>query len=277
MILNNEQLKLLQIKETEILKEIDRLCRKHNIYYTLAYGTLIGAIRHKGFIPWDDDIDIFMTRDNFDKFISVINEMDKKFFYVDSFYNKHYGLRFGKVMMNGTIMQEQVTSKKVPCGIFVDLFVMEKTSLNKKEQIKQFNDYWALRRVSLRRSHYVIKKNPIHRFIFNVFGCLFKLIPTSYLNKKDNKIKLRFNDLKDYKWINFEIADKDFSQAIIDKDVFENYIDVDFDGNKFMIVKNYDALLVPAYGDYMQLPKEEDRRPIHTVERIDFGEDKWKF
>ena len=174
MILTNEQLRKLQLKETEILKEIDRLCRKHKIYYSLMYGTLIGALRHKGFIPWDDDIDILMTRDNFDKFLNVLNELDDKFFYIDSYTNKHYGLRFGKVMMKNTIMQEKITSKKVPCGIFIDIFVVEKTSLDEKKQIKQFNDYWTLRRICLRRSHYITKNNPISRFFFKLFEKLRK-------------------------------------------------------------------------------------------------------
>lgn len=274
MILTNEQLRKLQLKETEILKEIDRLCRKHKIYYSLMYGTLIGAIRHKGFIPWDDDIDILMTRDNFDKFLSVLNELDDKFFYIDSYTNKHYGLRFGKVMMKNTIMQEKITSKKVPCGIFIDIFVVEKTSLDEKKQIKQFNDYWTLRRICLRRSHYITKNNPISRFIFNLMGCLFKLIPYRYLTKKDKEIKSRFNTLEDYKWINLELTEKDFSLAIIEKDVFIEYIDVDFEGNKFMVIKDYDKILIPTYGDYMQLPSEEDRNPHHYVENIDFGETK---
>ena len=274
MLLNDEQLNKLKENELEIMIEIDRLCRKHNIKYSLAFGTLIGAIRHKGFIPWDDDLDIIMTRDEFEKFKKVLPELDEKYFYVDAKISKPYGLLFGKIMKKNTLMAEISTPRSVPSGFFVDIFVAEKTSLNQDEQLAQFNKFWTLRRMLLRRQLYNFKNGAFSRFLYKVSGIILKIIPKKTFIKKDEKNCLKFADLEDYKWITFEITDKVFEQAVYDKDTFENYTDVDFEGHKFMAVKDYDKLLTIQYGDYMALPPEKDRVPHHFVEAIDFGEEK---
>ena len=273
MIVSDEQFALLKQKELQIMIEIDRVCRKHDIKYSLAFGTLIGAIRHKGFIPWDDDIDVFMTRDNYDKFKEVIKtDLDDKMFFIDRSNNKHFGLLFGKMMLKNTLMSEVTTPKRVPSGIFVDIFVVEKTSLDEKEQRNQFNKYWTLRRIFLRRCFYMFKESFVAKLMYRVSGCLCHLLPSKLLDKKDAKNKLKFKNLQKFKWILCEVDDKKFENAIYDRSVFENYIDAEFEGKKFMVIKDYDFLLRSIYGDYMELPPVESRSPQHVVRALDLGE-----
>ena len=116
--------RIVQIIELEIMKEIDRICKKHNIEYFAIGGTLLGSIRHKGFIPWDDDIDLGMSSENYDKFLSVVNnELDDKYLFHTWNDETQYALPISKVMMRGTHVVETF-SKHVLAnnGIWVDIF-----------------------------------------------------------------------------------------------------------------------------------------------------------
>ena len=124
---DKELLRALQLKELEIVDEIQRICEKHNIKWCLAYGTVLGAVRHKGFIPWDDDIDLYFVDDNYEKFLKAC-ETDlnrEKFFLQTMETDKNYPYPFGKIRMNGTCsMDEAYKDKKIHWGICVDLFKM---------------------------------------------------------------------------------------------------------------------------------------------------------
>lgn len=270
MLLNEEQTRKLKETELEILSEIDRICRKNNIQYSLAFGTLIGAIRHKGFIPWDDDIDICMTRDNLNKFKSVLaTDLDQKFFYIDHHINKHYGVMFGKVMKKDTLMAEVTTPRKVPSCIFVDVFVVDKTSLEQKKQLKQFKKIYLIRRLYLRWQFYVVKPSAFSRFLYRMAGIVLRLVPRKVFCKKYDKNCLRYTNEKDYAWILYGVTTS-FKGAIFKKEMFEEYTDIEFEGRKFMSVKHYDEMLTSQYGDYMKLPPENQRFPQHVVEDIKF-------
>ena len=270
VLLNEEQLAKLKEKELEILLEFDRICRKHDIKYSLTFGTLIGAVRHHGFIPWDDDIDVIMTRDNFNKFLSVVNdEINNKYYYVDLSTNKYYGLLFGKMMMKNTIMKEtSMLKSKAPFGIFIDIFTIEKTSKDAKKQLRQFKKYWRLRRIMLARAGFYSNK------LLYFAGLLLRIIPSSLLNKIDIKNKMKYSDEADGDCIILETDGHNIEQAIFDKYFFNDYIQIDFEGHSLMIFKNYDSFLRKIYGDYLALPPIEEQIPHHFVDKIDFGDNK---
>lgn len=278
--LTDEQFDKLKQRELEILVEIDRVCRKNNIEYSLAYGSLIGAYRHGGFIPWDDDIDIIMTRPNFDRFMEIYpTELDPKFFYVDSFNNKHYALRFGKVMIKNTTMVETITHKsKAPTGIFLDIFVAEQTSNDLKKRYKQFRKHVAIRRISLRRCNYVVKKSKFSRFVYHMSGVILKiLISARRLNKIDIKNKKKYYGTEDFKYyMMLERRNDDFATAVFPREWFEEYTDIKFEGKTFRAFTHGREILNiqynDQYGDFMNLPPEEKRHPQHTLEAFDLGE-----
>ena len=116
--------------ELDILIEIDRVCRENHIPYSLAWGTLIGAVRHKGFIPWDDDIDIMMERRYYDKFCKIVDgALGKNFVFVDYKRYEDYGLPFSKVAAKNTLMLEASSQyARIHHGVWVDIFPIDETS-----------------------------------------------------------------------------------------------------------------------------------------------------
>ena len=142
--LTNKELKKLQKIELELLIEFDRICNKHNLKYVLVGGTLIGAIRHKGFIPWDDDIDISMPRNDYNKFIEIQKkELNHNKYYFQSMEtNKNFGLPFGKLRRKDSIYCESTCPiARNEQGIWIDIFPIDKISDNK---ILAFLDFFKV-------------------------------------------------------------------------------------------------------------------------------------
>ena len=122
-------------KMLEILTEFDRVCKKHNLRYVLDSGTLLGAIRHKGFIPWDDDVDVAMLREDYDKFCAIANdELGEKYYFENTNMNKHFPNIFGKLFDTSTrYVQKSTAHLEVPQCIWLDIFPVDNVVLKKKK------------------------------------------------------------------------------------------------------------------------------------------------
>ena len=122
-MLTNNELKALHLIELELMEEVDRICRKNNIIYGIDGGTLLGAVRHGGFIPWDDDADVIMNRKEYDKFVSILsNELDQnKFYFQDINQTKGYRWGYGKLRRKNTefVRLNQEYMSKAFCWIFL--------------------------------------------------------------------------------------------------------------------------------------------------------------
>lgn len=123
----DDKLRQLQLSELEILKEFVRICEKHHLKYVLTGGTLLGAVRHGGFIPWDDDIDVAMLRADYDRFAQLCkDELGPKFFYQSPATDPYYFLTYAKIRKNGTeIYEERFRKAKFHKGIFIDIFPLD--------------------------------------------------------------------------------------------------------------------------------------------------------
>lgn len=123
----NEKLRKLQLCELEILKEFVRICERFSLRYYLTGGTLLGAIRHQGFIPWDDDIDVAMPREDYDRFAQIApQELDPQYFYQSPDTDPYYFLSFNKIRKNGTeIYEERFKNARFHKGIFIDIFPLD--------------------------------------------------------------------------------------------------------------------------------------------------------
>ena len=270
--IDKKTLKKLQSVQIEILDEIDRICKKYDIKYFLAGGSLLGAVRHKGFIPWDDDLDIAMLRDDYNKFIKAcFEELDSKYFLDCHLTNPDTHLAFAKVRKNNTTFDEEaIANLDVHKGIFVDIFPLDLENNNfKKCFIKGFFVRNMLETVFYKRKIYDLKtcRHPLFVRFFSVFSCnsLLKLadkIATSYKGKKKECVVSYYGAYS-------------IRKEFLDYDVLFPTKLVDFEGKKYPGVNNNDKYLTSLYGDYMQLPPKE-KRVNHSALFISFDEGKSK-
>lgn len=244
--------------EVEILSEIDRICKKYNLVYYLAYGTLIGAIRHKGFIPWDDDIDITMPRNDYNKLkkICLEGKLNEKFFYQDVDTDPEYYLTYAKIRKNNTLFDESDTRHlNIHRGIFVDVFPLDRV-----ERIDGFG--FKLKSIFLRNLSHVIfmKKNgaPAVSRLNKMMYMFFKHFKTSQLIKLYDWVIGRKQ--KGNYYVYWDCLDD--ANTV---DIYGEPIQIEFCGKLFNAPKGYDKILKKVYGDYMKLPPVEQRVNHNTA------------
>lgn len=256
---------LNEIKQIEIniLDQIVSVCEKYNLKYILAYGTLLGAIRHNGFIPWDDDIDIIMPRNDYNKLIEIWK--DDKYILVECMKNKDYIYPFAKVYDNDTILEETIVDNSTKLGIYVDIFPCDAIKGTKEESIKFFKKcelVEKMRLYSVNPYEKILnkdkKKNLGRKFIW---VCLRKIGPARF-SRYFTKIvqKYEFNDVS---YVGC-ICNRHYEKQIVPKELFEELIDVKFENKLYKAPKNYDLMLTRIYGDYMKLPPIEERHLAHA-------------
>ncbi len=245
-----------------ILVEFDRVCRKHRLRYSLTYGTLIGAVRHKGFIPWDDDIDVVMPRPDYEKFRTLAKngELCEHFLISDDRGKKAF-YPFIKVMDDRYGIKTW-SNREVPY-LFIDVFPLdgaptsEKAIQKKYRRRKFFNAMGALARWA------VPEKKPY--FLLRIIGFPFYLIGTLYGNARASN-KARENAAKD----DYDSCDKVavfvycYTKLVMDKAMFSDLTELSFENKSFYAISAYDEFLKKTYGNYMQLPPA-DKQVTHGL------------
>ncbi len=270
----------VQKVQLEMLLELDRICRKNDIKYQLFSGTLLGAIRHKGFIPWDDDIDVCMLRKDYEKFIECC-KTDLKSDYFLQYYksDKKSILQFAKLRKNNTIFTNATYQDSgMHNGIYIDIFPMDNVkpdTLMGKLQPKLFNLLYI---ISCSR----IKKRALHakffpnRCIRLIFYYILKIVPKSVLDMMMQKILCMYAK-EDTKYVNHLTngASKErLAKFIRERETFYNTELAEFEGYKFPVPSNYHDVLTRHYGDYMKLPPEDQRYPHHGIIEINLDTSK---
>lgn len=262
----------IQALEIEMLKEIDRICVENGIKYFLAGGTLLGAVRTGHVIPWDDDLDIGMLREDYDKFREACKtQLSDKFSYSSPFNGSGSHYTTEKIRLNSTYFSTRYSSKNVyPDGVFVDILVYDQTSNNKFFQKLQtlilaiLYDCIIVRWYNQPRKnfHYKLTKFllPLLRMIpWGVYHGLFEFFSKIYKNKKDAE------------WL-IDTVGKKLKDGPLPKKGLEDTVYVDFNGIKAPIPVDCTGYLNYAYGpDYMQMPNLSNRRCPHNFARIDLG------
>jgi lipopolysaccharide cholinephosphotransferase len=253
------------------LLEIDRICKKHNIKYFLAGGTLLGAIRHHGFIPWDDDADVMMLREDYDKFLKVLpTELPSNLFLQKNEKTSHFP--FAKIRINNTVFSTEFTSRfnNVHNGIFFDVLAQDKTSNN--EFIRKLHMHatassrWLV--LNKWRGTPVDANSKISSFIANV---LKKIFPLSLLESVQNKLMSLYKNKKDAKYL-FDSMGRNISRGEFPIEWLSDTILVDFEGVKLPVPKEYDKYLTYLYGDYMDMIPVSQRHVSHEIIQMDLSE-----
>lgn len=238
----------------DILKYIDRVCRDHHINYSLGEGTLLGAVRHKGFIPWDDDIDLLMTRTDMEKFLSVYHDEQYEMYHVRRDCN--YWNTVARITNPRTAVYFG-DSKRSIHGIWVALTPVD--NIPDDDQVWDCMQKRIGRWVKLCRQ----KKGvvPLDGKLMGLFErVLFKLKPINWFDNKFKRIVTAYNGQPTKRMSKLNIRYEPF---VFPSSVFDGYTDLEFEGQKFMAIKHYDEYLTLMYGDYMTPPPVEKRVAKH--------------
>jgi lipopolysaccharide cholinephosphotransferase len=246
---------------TDILIAVDEFCENEGIRYSMAYGTLLGAVRHKGFIPWDDDIDILMPRPDFERFVSSFKHPSYECLYNKRGEDSHFVHFFAKVHDTRTISYEKNASAS-RFGLNIDVFPVDgKPELPQKQQLKRerllshyghrlsicagrfdlFNFHQTLPAklsAHIRGSEYWFEKMDAEMRRYSFEG-----------SRLAGSVSVRYNGLVE----------------IFPRNLYENYITLPFEGRNFKAFASWEEFLRQQYGDYMKLPPEHKRR-THNLE-----------
>ena len=265
-------LRMVQLTQLEIAKEVKRICTENNIHYFLDGGTLLGAVRHEGFIPWDDDLDIGMLREDYEKFLNIAPVvMDKKYFLQTPYSDDNYGLFFSKVRKLGTVYIEKSShASKAHNEIWIDIFPYDNypdDTKKRKRLIKRITLYRRILFVKSRIKPWLIKQKLFEKTIcyigylpYRFFSCL---ISRKKLLFKAKSFQTQYNSQNtSYK---YPQGSEPCGQWIVPVDAFNSFEMKTFEDTNFSVPLGYDVFLKNGYGDYMQLPPEDKRENRHNI------------
>lgn len=264
----NYVLRKLQLTELEILKELDRVCRKHNLRYYVVGGTLIGAVRHKGFIPWDDDIDVSMPRKDFDKLCKIAKEEFGTGYFLQSHKtDKNCYFHYAKLRKEGTYFgEDKFEHTALHKGIFMDIFPLDYIPDNKILQKFIFRGFSCLTGFicSKEMTSEFLYKNMSLPFIVS-FRLLQCILPKCLLLSARSALAKLSNALSKKRLLASLAGFHGYPMEISPEKWWAEGRDLEFESFKVMAPKEYHTLLTHMFGDYMQLPAPEDRIN-HNVE-----------
>lgn len=272
--MNDEKLSLrdIQVQANKVLDKLDSVCKLANVKYMLAYGTLIGAVRHNGFIPWDDDVDIWMVREDYDRFLKYCSQHEQDLYpfklctrantlnypyYISRFANNDY--KYITKLSNGV---------SPDIGIFIDIYPLDEygktieygKKIEKRIAIQNVL-YWAyIEKRSFTGGINAVIRWFVHYLMRLLHGKNYSQVINSKIDKNLNKLRGGSDYLGLPGWETYRI--------FFPKELFAQTIMHKFENGEYPIPKEYDEILTMIYGDYMKLPPEEKRYPHHEYEVI---------
>lgn len=263
----------IQRVQMDLLIELDRICSILQIPYFLMDGSLIGAVRHNGFIPWDDDIDVGMLREDYEIFANKVNSViDDSYIFFSWVNDKNYPLPFGKIRVKGTLyVEEESKNTAVEKGIFLDVFPLDNAAPSMgKQRIQEKKVRLYQKILQLKMGWNLYPENVMKRCLYLSCRILGIFKATEFWKQRlDNELKKYNQYPSDYR-VNMCGA-YSFQKVKQKEYVFRELIRHDFEGYKVLIPKNYDLYLTKVYGDYMKLPDKDKRVGKHGVIKKSLG------
>lgn len=253
----NYDIRILQQKIIGNLDAIDRVCREHNLRYYLWAGTMLGAVRHRGFIPWDDDMDICMPRPDYEQIVAHWREwFPQPYELISTETDPTYPYPFGKIEDSSTTVLERPDFKFLE-GVYIDIFPIDGAPADEGERRRHFRKYKFWRHLLFLRGRDPFKHGRGPRSWFP--WLLHKVFSLEGLQRRVKRLMTKY----DYESSAFVVDYDDGLRGVLRKDILGVPQPYDFDGHEFMGVENYDAYLSAKYGDYMTLPPKEKQIQHH--------------
>jgi lipopolysaccharide cholinephosphotransferase len=260
-----EMLRELQLIQLECLIELDRICRKHGIRYSMDGGTLLGAVRHKGFIPWDDDIDVIMMRDEYERFFDICkNDLDvDRFFLQEHRTDEHYRVGYPRIRRKDTVYvragQERFSQTT---GVLIDIFVLDNVPDAMPLRYPHRALRFCFRKILWSATGRIVSESPLLRLWYAIVST----IPARVAFRGFDSLAVMCNRRKTELVCHYAMTypnprTNGFGTPAY---LMNDFTELEFEGHAFKAVAEYDKYLTLLYGDYMTPPPEEKRRPhIH--------------
>lgn len=275
-----EDLRKLQLIEVELLLEIDRICRENHIEYFLTFGTLLGAVRHKGYIPWDDDADLVMKRDQYKKFCKICKkELDTKRFFLQNYKtDPYYRWGYAKLRRKGTqYIRAGQEAIKCMSGVSVDIFILDYVPDN--YFFRMLHHY--IRRGCIKTLWSICgaayEKNKWLRGLYKILRYVPKQVPNKIMEGMaglNNRKKRKYLCYTGYfgKEDYFSVQMENRYDTGLKAEWFDTSTEIEFEGHSFRTCGAYKDYLTYAYGNYMELPPVEKRKKhspsSYNIERV---------
>ncbi|MCR2806722.1 LicD family protein [Paenibacillus soyae] len=267
--LSPEDLRAVQLIQIEMLAEVDRICRLHHINYAMIGGTMLGAIRHKGYIPWDDDADIGLLREEYEKFRKACEtDLDhNRFYFQDMRATPGYRWGYGKIRRKNTyFLREGQAHMPYESGIFIDIFPFDNVPDGKLAEKLHNLHCTIIRKILWSEVGKKTDKNPLLRFVFFVLS----KIPLKMVSNHLQRFAEEGNHKKSrrVRTITFPAPDK-YSEG--NREWFEQTAEYPFENLILSGHRDYEAYLIHKFGDYMTLPPEGQRKshPVAYYKLLD--------
>lgn len=274
-VIKDEDFRRMQLLELEMLVELDRVCKENNIKYQIWAGTLLGAVRHKGYIPWDDDADVVMLREEYEKFKKCADQLNPEIcFYQNHDTDPEYRWGYAKLRKTGTkyvrLGQEHVNCKT---GVFIDVFPLDDIPKSTIGQMLQDFHCFCLRKIMWSE---IGKYN--ERGFLKIWYSILSKIPIDWVFKQLEKYakKSKNSTPNKVRTLTYTAIGKLYRKHPLKdrygmpKRWFLNTKTFEFEGKQLVGLKDYDECLTFEYGDYMKLPPKEKRIQHAPVSDYEF-------
>lgn len=261
--MSQQSIRDVQGRILDTMKYIDRVCRENGIIYFIMGGTALGAVRHSGFIPWDDDLDIFMTPQEYKKFKNAMKEDGSNQFTLQEWRTVPDYLEYAKVRMNGTTFIEESfrDRRDLHQGIYVDIMMLHKVPLNSFIQKIVYYESKFVTLYALSQRNWKPKSKG-QAFVLG----LLKYLPCKFISRLCYKRIYKYDSMTDGYSYCYWITPAKFHQGLFSKSFFEHPIDIPFEDTKLYGSNHIKDYLAYRYGDYMKLPsKEAQKAAVHAM------------
>lgn len=250
-----------------MLKDLDKVCRDNHIKYMLFSGTALGAVRHHGFIPWDDDLDVVMMRAEYERFLDAAEKgMDRERYFIQREYSEHWPMQFSKIRLNNTACIEKFRAKDplMHQGVYIDVFPCDNLADSKPAGLLQF----AASKVVIAKCLYS-RGYETSSCIKQAFMQLCRILPL----RPFFEICKRSGDVKTRKVHTFLGGGSKYGRSVFDRKYFEESVEMIFEDGEFPVSACADEMLTVMYGNYMRIPDVSERNCKEHVEILDLDTD----
>ncbi len=261
--MRNNSVRAVQEKILDTMKYIDRLCRDNGIVYYIMGGTALGAIRHGGFIPWDDDLDIFMTPSEYAKFKEAFEKAQSESFVLQEWRTTEKYLEYAKVRMNGTTFIEEnfKDRRNMHHGIYVDIMILHKVPVGRIRQKLVYYESKFVTLYGLSQRNWK-PKTKMQAFVLKSL----KLLPCRFMAKLCYKRIYKYDDQTENFMYCYWITPAKFRSGLFDASFFSKPIDIPFEDTVLLGSEKIREYLEYRYGDYMKLPSEaQQKAAVHAM------------